>query len=279
MKRTYVLAALVAVLVMALFAADAMAMYHPTMGRFLQRDPERYADSASLYQYCVANPTRYADPSGLRKRKVEEAWLTDEVSAGLKVPLPHGKLSVLIRLYEQQVVGGCRMEVQYKKKEACPCLELAAIQFIRNATVGPGGEPTYDYVDPEDRNQEVAEDGWYVDTVDEGPGAHDPYCYRGTGRGELRDNDNPQMALAPDRRTETWQQFVTCILCAKAVLPNEKGKYYGCYGWGWYAIGRGGETYKLFDPFLIAPERVKASSTFSQVVKKWNRIEEHQILW
>jgi len=39
MKRTHLIAVLVAIAAMGIFAADASAMYHPTMGRFLQRDP------------------------------------------------------------------------------------------------------------------------------------------------------------------------------------------------------------------------------------------------
>jgi RHS repeat-associated protein len=39
--------------------------YHPTLGRWLQRDPAGYVDGVSLYQYVAANPGRYRDPNGL----------------------------------------------------------------------------------------------------------------------------------------------------------------------------------------------------------------------
>ncbi len=39
-------------------------MQHPTLGRFLQRDPTGYVDGMSLYEYVRSNPVRYADPTG-----------------------------------------------------------------------------------------------------------------------------------------------------------------------------------------------------------------------
>ncbi len=38
--------------------------YHPTLGRWLQRDPAGYGDGINLYQYVMDNPSRYTDPSG-----------------------------------------------------------------------------------------------------------------------------------------------------------------------------------------------------------------------
>ncbi len=96
MKRTHLVAALIAVAVVAIITADARAVYHPGMGRFLQRDPgpgsampartgsagpaatgsfiprdptgsNQYADGMSLYQYVGGNPVTYLDPLGLAK--------------------------------------------------------------------------------------------------------------------------------------------------------------------------------------------------------------------
>ena len=39
MKRTHLIAVLVGLFAVGIFAADAHAMYHPGLGRFLQRDP------------------------------------------------------------------------------------------------------------------------------------------------------------------------------------------------------------------------------------------------
>jgi hypothetical protein len=57
-----VLSGLVAV---ALLAADASATYHPTLGRWLQRDPIGYADGMGLYEYVSTSPVAACDPHGL----------------------------------------------------------------------------------------------------------------------------------------------------------------------------------------------------------------------
>jgi hypothetical protein len=90
------LAILVAAFMVTLVASPALAVYHPGMGRFLQRDPngmqigpavphaiagpaahggfvqrdfephQQYADGMNLYQYVGCNPIGLADPTGLR---------------------------------------------------------------------------------------------------------------------------------------------------------------------------------------------------------------------
>ena len=89
MKQTHLIAALVGIIAIGIVAADASAYYHPTMGRFLSRDPgagsakrvgtggpavaggfipmDQYADGMNLYQYVGSNPTNYIDPTGLWK--------------------------------------------------------------------------------------------------------------------------------------------------------------------------------------------------------------------
>jgi len=39
--------------------------YHPTLGRFIQRDPLGYVDGGSLYQYVRSGPVNRVDPEGL----------------------------------------------------------------------------------------------------------------------------------------------------------------------------------------------------------------------
>jgi RHS repeat-associated protein len=43
--------------------------YHPTLGRFISRDPLEYMDGMNLNEYVQSNPVAYTDPSGLRTRK------------------------------------------------------------------------------------------------------------------------------------------------------------------------------------------------------------------
>jgi len=84
-----ILPVFVAAFAAVVFTADAMAMYHPGMGRFMQRDPNgtatspnrvgrgvltngrgfisrnsQYQDGMSLYQYVRSGPTRYVDYNG-----------------------------------------------------------------------------------------------------------------------------------------------------------------------------------------------------------------------
>jgi hypothetical protein len=46
--------------------------YHPTLGRWIQRDPAGYADGANLHQYAGAAPLSHGDPSGLYNRPQHE---------------------------------------------------------------------------------------------------------------------------------------------------------------------------------------------------------------
>jgi len=89
MKRTRLIAALLGIVALSILAADASAMYHAGMGRFLSRDPgagsamrigaggpavgggfiprDQYGDGMNLYQYVSSNPVSHVDPSGLWK--------------------------------------------------------------------------------------------------------------------------------------------------------------------------------------------------------------------
>jgi len=41
--------------------------YHPTLGRWLQRDPIGYGDGMSLYEYVSSMPLQGRDPRGTRR--------------------------------------------------------------------------------------------------------------------------------------------------------------------------------------------------------------------
>lgn len=51
------------------FGQDTWAMYSPSMGRFMQRDPIGYVDGPDVYQYVRSNPIKYTDPTGLEAKK------------------------------------------------------------------------------------------------------------------------------------------------------------------------------------------------------------------
>jgi uncharacterized protein RhaS with RHS repeats len=60
---------LIVVVMLAWFVPTAHARwYDPTTGRWLQRDPIRYVDGMSQYEYVVSNPLKHVDPLGLHKQ-------------------------------------------------------------------------------------------------------------------------------------------------------------------------------------------------------------------
>jgi len=102
MKRTRLTAILVGFAAVGVLSQDAFArerMYHPGLGRFMQRDPvgtaleppmtrnvsgsqftqrdptEQYQDGLNLYQYVGSNPVGYTDPFGLWRIKREGSKL------------------------------------------------------------------------------------------------------------------------------------------------------------------------------------------------------------
>ena len=55
------------VAVIGMFGSDAFAIYAPSTGRFMQRDPIGYAGgSMNLYAYVGSSPTNWIDPYGLK---------------------------------------------------------------------------------------------------------------------------------------------------------------------------------------------------------------------
>jgi len=76
MRNSRLLPVLAAFAAVAVLAADASAMYHPTLGRFLQRDPIGYADGMGLYEYVGEHPVSGTDPIGLRTQdEIKQAGL------------------------------------------------------------------------------------------------------------------------------------------------------------------------------------------------------------
>jgi hypothetical protein len=89
MKTTRLVAAFAGLLALTVFASGASAMYNPSLGTWLQRDPgpggmmpaprigggpamgsgflprDQYADGMNLFQYCRVSPLMLTDPEGL----------------------------------------------------------------------------------------------------------------------------------------------------------------------------------------------------------------------
>lgn len=134
MKRTYLIAVLVGIVAVGIFAADASAMYHPGMGVFMQRDPGaggamrigaggpavaggfiprdpmgQYADGMSLYQYVLSNPLLYVDPLGLAGREAEMTskyivyleWWAEQGVGEIKVMLAQTRQELIRYRYDR----------------------------------------------------------------------------------------------------------------------------------------------------------------------------------
>jgi len=65
MRRSATFAAILAAGAVLAAASPAAAMYHPTLGRWVQRDPVGYVNHMALYEYCHSTPPMLADPLGL----------------------------------------------------------------------------------------------------------------------------------------------------------------------------------------------------------------------
>ena len=82
MRRKHFFAVLSGLVAVALVAADASATYHPTLGRWLQRDPIGYADGMGLYEYAKGTPPNTADPTGLSEFEVVTRTILKEPGPG-----------------------------------------------------------------------------------------------------------------------------------------------------------------------------------------------------
>ena len=65
MNRTALLTLLATLALALLLPTEAQAMYHPRLGRFLQRDPVGYVDGPGLYEYVCSSPPGKCDALGL----------------------------------------------------------------------------------------------------------------------------------------------------------------------------------------------------------------------
>lgn len=105
MNRRSLPVVLLAVCATMAFTASVSAMYHPTLGRFAQRDPKGYADGMGLYEYCRSGPAHNVDPRGTKISHVR-AYSEIKMSSGkvLKVT-PEGFDRKMMAYLSQQPPG------------------------------------------------------------------------------------------------------------------------------------------------------------------------------
>ncbi len=159
MKRSSLFAVLAVVAAVSTFAADAEAVLHPTLGRFIQRDggpgsamrigtggaapvgiapvesfvprdptaTNRYADGMNLYQYVRSSPVKYVDFSGFQAHQPGSQPAPGPASqpgAPAKPPVPDWSLADVAKGIVTITKGtGCPRPVEcifsYSKRTVC----------------------------------------------------------------------------------------------------------------------------------------------------------------
>jgi len=107
--------------------------YHPTLGRWLSRDPIGYADCMSFYLYVAARPVSSLDPSGLgaRPRPVEMEPGLGEVVIPVLGDIAEGlwntaQAGIVESLSEQPNLPPPRTGDEFASVEyCCLCVDLA----------------------------------------------------------------------------------------------------------------------------------------------------------
>ena len=107
MQRTTVLAVLTGFVTVGFLAADASAMYHPALGRFMQRDPAEYSDGMGLYQFVGSGPTGSRDPLGTETIRYRGLTWEDFKGHVQVTAAGYSSTGIVYRLFEGCGQGGC----------------------------------------------------------------------------------------------------------------------------------------------------------------------------
>jgi len=207
MNRTALLTLLATLALALLLPTEAQAMYHPRLGRFLQRDPIGYGRhelAASLYEYANSDPHDYVDPSGAVP---EIPWHPNA---------PCGKFIIRSAIVEipavqQRAAGGNTLkgfEVQFDKKgcdEKCPCDSIRVVQAVACGGLMTGTSPHFDVSGQREKENEKT------------PGGIPPPAYTDSGargkHGPLSYRDAP---LNPRKLSGSSTYYITaCAVCTK----------------------------------------------------------------
>ncbi|MFA7237726.1 MAG: hypothetical protein WC058_12760 [Phycisphaeraceae bacterium] len=225
------LAIVIVALLFAAIASPAQAMYHPGMGRFMQRDPgpggiygavshhkrsagsgasshfipqDQYGDGMNLYQYVRSNPIALVDPMGL------EALMQVDVVEG-----DTGQIGVVVK-------------VRLDKYECCRLVRF--VQVVKEHRVGMFGQsgtgdngvvdsPNWGGIIP-------AWTPWYTTDV-AGPDKSGDWEWW-----ELRDQPGLSLTANSWNTRAFSQDFETCAICISGKGGYTHGRLLGCVKWG-----------------------------------------------
>jgi len=140
MRTTRLIAVLTGIAIVAIVVANAQAMYHPGLGRFLQRDPgpgtggpmrlgtagpgagggfaqrdpvgSQYADGMNLHQYVGSNPVRHLDPYGEEIQVIQGIYGLNATGTGISLLKKSHGLAVWFFAHDvrrgfQEIIGKC----------------------------------------------------------------------------------------------------------------------------------------------------------------------------
>ena len=83
MRRQHLALVICAFIASFFFADAAQAVYHPTQGKWLSRDPIGYADGMGLFQYVRSHPMGSVDALGLAKATETECICGPDITDAL----------------------------------------------------------------------------------------------------------------------------------------------------------------------------------------------------
>jgi hypothetical protein len=234
--RTFVILA-AALLFSSIAAESANAMYHPGMGRFMQRDPgpgsitgsmpsrvgsagsaDQYADGMNLYQYVRSMPTTLVDPMGLAayKHSVEGKF---------------GKFDVDM----QTTAGGLDGKITFTPDpEDCPVCKQ--IRMVQTVWVEGGNRTVPSEVKTKNDPATKVQEGWSVDYLAKHCKKGDGTCsiyYGSTVVGIAHAGSNTDPAWIKDNPyfENGTEVFETCVQCTDSE-SKYNGQWLGCIKWG-----------------------------------------------
>jgi RHS repeat-associated protein len=231
--------------------------YHPTLGRWVSRDPAGYTLGMSLYEYCGSSPAYAVDPSGMQVffpqyLNPRSGAATSSGGPGQQRVKLQGTWDADVGLNRGPGMAGLNISMhgdfKLDTKYASCCTKLDIIQTAE----------TYVY---NDLSILDAESDTHIDgTGRERPfyGFARPYNHReeesGPGFPAVDTHDDPGKALGWSATRELWQNFETCAVCTEG---SEKGQVISCIYWGqhWrYEFKDADGTYVYTMSFYLLPE-------------------------